>query len=238
MNICPNYYQPNFTSRNNPVKPFTVNTKWGKLLIEEVNPREAFSRGFLDKMISFVLKNEIKASSNPFWKQFANLTPEKAKELKQIKNKSVGYYRKVFEWDDENTTLLVARGKDKKIQGVCLSRGFFEFPNVTNKACLINLLYVNEHLRGFKLGKRMMEKTINANKNQFTDLFLLSTDCSKSFYEKLGFKKLVPDTETKSKTLDFIHKIGYSPEYTTPYNMATQPDKTRWYDIAEPIQNI
>lgn len=235
MNITFNSQQPNFTSRNNPIKPFTVNTKWGRLLVEEVKPQEAFSRGFLDKMVGFVLKNEIKASTNPFWKQFEKLTPEKAKELKAIKDKSVNYYRKVFQWGDGNTTLLVARGKDKKIQGLCLSRGFFEFPNVVDRSCLINLLYVNERLRGYRLGKKMMEKTINANKNEFTDLFLLSTDYARGFYEKLGFKKLLPDTETKSKTLDFIRTIGYSPEYTTPLNMVTQPNKPRWYDIAIPF---
>lgn len=42
-----NFQSPKFTSRVCPIKPSVVNTKWGKLTLEEVKPIDIIQKGFL-----------------------------------------------------------------------------------------------------------------------------------------------------------------------------------------------
>lgn len=232
MNITSNTQNPNFTSRYNPIKPSRLKTKWGKLIIEEVNPRETRQKGFLSNIVKFIIKNE--ESNLPEWQKFKDRSnPQNAAYRHNILGQFVNYYKSIFDWDDGNTTLLVARDTNKKIHGLCLSRGFFELSDVTDNACFVDLLYVNKHLRGCKLGKKLLKTTINANKNGFDDIFLLSSHHAKGFYKKMGFETLTPNTETKAKALDFIRGYRDDFDHIVPYNMATKTDKPRWYEITQ-----
>ena len=50
-----NFQSPKFTSRICPIKPSVVNTKWGKLTLEEVKPIDIIQKGFFEKILILLI---------------------------------------------------------------------------------------------------------------------------------------------------------------------------------------
>ena len=118
-----NFQSPKFTSRVCPIKPSVVNTKWGKLTLEEVKPIDIIQKGFFENLAAFFGKN----FNSPDWQIFKD--PTKKSELNMVIENFAQNLKALFKNNDGNLTLLVARDKQKRIQGACLSYGYDLVPN-------------------------------------------------------------------------------------------------------------
>ncbi len=223
---------PQFTSRLNPIKPLTIKTKWGKLMLSEATKNEYTQRGFAEKLSRFFSKNFASNTDDPCWLIYND------KSKKHIKNSMIKTFandiKSIFKNDDGNMTLLLAKDKHNKIQGACLSFGY-NLTDSSNKYTLyIDSICVNNPFRGFKLGKIMLNKTLKANeKSNFTDAFLTGEKKAAGFYTKNGFSELNPTDKNQKKVIDLIaeDRIDY-PEYIQLFSKPLKPEQPRWYDKA------
>ena len=227
----------NFTSRQNPIKPFEIETKRGKLRISEIDYDKDVTPKFIDKITKFFCDNFSQYTKDNFWLRYRYGTPEeKEQHTKLLKD----YYTDIFTSKDneQNVTLLVATDENNEMQAACLSYGCHEIPNCLDTALYIDSVAVNDEYKKYGVAKEMMKRTLDANKNTFTDSYLTSTTMANEFYEKLGYKKLDPEDEAQKAVLEYVsnHRYGY-PEHIMPYTMALQEDKPRWFEkSAEAIE--
>ena len=228
-NLVPNNNRLTFKSRLNPIKPFIQNTKTGELKISEINYDTDITPEFIDKITDFFCENFSKYTTDNFWLRYRKGSAEEKKQHTQIFNK---YYTKILrnEENHQDLTLLVAKDKYDKIQGVCLSYGCDEIPASKNNVLYIDSVAINDEYKNCGVARAMVEKTLNANKKRFTDTFLTSATMANKFYEKLGFKQFNPADNEQKTILDYIakHRRDY-PEHIMPYSKPLQEDKPRWF---------
>ena len=164
-------YQPNFTSKLSPIKPFSVNTKHGRVYIRELSQNELKKKGFIKNLTVMFAKNFASFTNNPEW-LIINNPNEKEKAIYVIKN-FTKYVKNKFLKPDDNLTLLAVFDKHKKLQGACMSFGFDEAPGCRKSTCYIESIGINKKYRGEGLGKILINKTISSAKKNFTDVLFL-----------------------------------------------------------------
>lgn len=223
-----NFQSPQFTSRLYPIKPSVVNTKWGKLTLEEVKPLEIRQKGFFEKLAKIFGKN----FTSPDWQIFKD--PSRKEECKMVTENFAQNLKALFKNDDGNLTLLVARDKQKRIQGACLSYGYDLVPNSKDYTLYIDSICVNRPYRGFSLGKKMLQKTLeNSKKSNFTDVFLTGEKHACGFYKKMGFAPLSKQDKNQLKVTNFIalDRFDY-PKFVDFLSKPLKPNQERWYNRA------
>lgn len=231
MIITNDYHQQNFTSRLNPIKSFRVKSKWGTLNIAEASPNEMRQEGFIKALVGSLCKNFASNTDDPSWTIFRD--PTQKDKWKQIIDHFHNYVKRIFEQNDRNLTLLVARDMNNKIRGACLSYGFDNIPTAKDTTLYLDSIAFDKPFRGIGLGKLMMKKTIEANKNTFSDIFLMGEVKAAGFYEKLKFKELDAADPKQKAVIDLIalDRDDY-PDYVKLFTKPLQPEKPRWYDTA------
>ena len=221
-------YNLSFTSKCCPIKPFTIKTKLGDIRFEELPVVSYKRKNFLKNMIDFFCLNFSKNTTDPEWLKFQN--PINVASFRQLKNRFHSEYKQVFKDDDGHLSLLVARDKENKICGACLSYGFDEVPNTRNTTLYIDSIAVDEKYRGLGIGKILLEKSIEVGKDFFTDVFLHGEKLAGGFYEKLNFKELNPKQTAQKKVIDYIAMDRFDyPEHINLYTRPIQQNKPRWY---------
>lgn len=153
----------------------------------------------------------------------------------------VSYLRHIIKNDDGNMTLLLAKDKRSKIQGACLSYGYDLVDGSKDYILYVDSIAVNKTFRGAKLGKKMMQKTIEANKDNssFTDVFLVGEKGALGFYKKLGFVNLIKKDPAQCKVSNFIalDREDY-PKYVDFLTLPLKPEQPRWYSkVAQKISD-
>lgn len=230
-----NFQSPKFTSRICPIKPSVVNTKWGKLTLEEVKPIDIIQKGFFENLAAFFGKN----FNSPGWQIFKD--PTKKSELNMVIENFAQNLKALFKNNDGNLTLLVARDKQKRIQGACLSYGYDLVPNSKDYTLYIDSICVNRPYRGFSLGKKMLQKILDANSknSSFTDVFLTGEKNACGFYKKMGFSPLSKQDKSQQKVINFIalDRFDY-PKFVDFLSKPLKPNQERWYNrVAEVIDD-
>ncbi|MBR6099470.1 GNAT family N-acetyltransferase [bacterium] len=220
-----------FTSKCCPIKPFTVKTKMGEIRFEEIPVEFCEKESAIRKMVDFFFANFSKNTRDPGWLKFQ--LPENAAEFKKFKESFYPVYKWLFREDDGHLSMLVARNEKNEVCGGCLSYGFDEVPASRKTTLYIDSLAVDERYRGLDIGRILVEKSIEAGKGFFTDIFLHGEKLAGGFYEKLGFKKLNPRNPAQKKVIDYIANDRFDyPEYINLYSRPLQPNKPRWYKLA------
>lgn len=227
-----------FTSKCCPIKPFTVKTKLGDIRFEELPVENYEHRGFLRKMVNFFCLNFAKNSTDPEWLKFQN--PVNRNSFIELKNRFCSEYRHVFKNDDGHLSLLVARNSNNEVCGACLSYGFDEVPGARNTTLYIDSIAVDEKYRGLGIGKILLEKSVEAGKEFFTDIFLHGEKLAGGFYEKLGFKQLNPKNTVQRKVINYLAMDRFDyPEYIYLFTKPLQENKPRWYkSVAKAIDQL
>ncbi len=230
MNIqSTNFNSPQFTSKLNPIPPSIIKTESGKLTLKEAKPSEIENPKFLAKLSEFFSKNFASNTDDPSWLEFSRM---KSKDKKNFINAFIGYLQDIFKQDDGNMTLLVAKDKRNKIQGACLSYGYDIVDDAKNYTLYVDSIAVNKNFRRVNLGKKMLQKTMDANKknSNFTDVFLVGEKRAYGFYKKLGFSKLNTSDYEQNKVASFIaiDRADY-PKYTDFLTLPLKPEQPRWY---------
>ena len=216
-----------FSSAANPIKPFVIMTKHGKLNISEVSARDKKRKFFFYNLAKFFLKN------------FASSTKDPALEF--IKHKKTDYYEKsIKEYtqyykakvnnNNKDMTLLLVKDKRNKIQGACLSYGYDIFDGTADSVCYIDSIAINPIYRGFNIGKILIEKTLYSAKNKFSDSFLTGDKSAFEFYKKLGFVPLNKNNSKQKIIIDYLSKrLSAYPKYVELFNKPLQENTPRWY---------
>ena len=220
--------QVNFQSKANPIKPFTLKTKQGRLNVAEVSQRDLKREGFIEHLTRFFCKNFASSTNDPAWKIFIKHNSlNYGEDIQHL----IRYYTSKIKYGDENMTLLLAKDKRNKIQGACLSYGYDKIPNAKDRTCYIDSIAVNPKYRGFKLGKIMMEKTMESAQNKFTDAFVVGDRVAAGFYEGLGFKSLNKDEEAQNTIINYIaRRRSDYPNYVELYTKPLRELSERWYN--------
>ena len=219
--------QPYFTSRLNPIKPFQVDTKLGPLSFSEISTKELPKGKLLEEIADFFCTNFASFTKDPYWLAYNN-----KKNQVYIREGYMNYLKPKIKYDDGNMTMLTGRDKDGKLRAACLSYSFGEVPFAWNTTCYVDSIAVDKKFRGCGLGKIMLDKTIDINKNTFTDVFLKGEVMAAGFYEKMGFNKMTPDDRAQRLVVEKIaeHGDGY-PDYIHFFTKHLQPDKPLWYEV-------
>ena len=128
-------------------------------------------------------------------------------------------------------TLLLVKDKRNKIQGACLSYGYDRIPNTKGLVCYIDSIAINPVFRGLKIGKMLIEKTLESAQNSFTDAFLTGDRSAYGFYKKLGFEPLSDSIKGQKEVIDFLSKRRNDyPKYIEFFTKPLQNSEKRWYD--------
>ena len=64
-----------FQSKNNPIKPFVMNTKYGRLYVAEISQKELKDEKFLRNLVRFFIKNFASSTKDPYWLEY-NKNPQ------------------------------------------------------------------------------------------------------------------------------------------------------------------
>ena len=220
--------QINFKSKANPISPFIIKTKRGRLNVAEITQRDIKREGFFENLTKFFCKNFASSTEDPTWKIFTRHNSlNYGTDIQHL----IRYYSSKVKYGDENMTLLIAKDKRNKIQGACLSYGYDKIPNAKENVCYIDSIAINPAYRGFKLGKIMIEKTLDSAKNKFTDVFLTGDRVASGFYERLGFKPLDKNDEAQKTVIDYISRRRSDyPNYIELYTKPLREYSERWYN--------
>lgn len=227
----PAYQNIQFTSKCCPIKPFTITTKLGDIKFEELPVENYTQKGFLKNMVDFFCYNFARNTTDPQWLKFQNIA--NLHEFMRLKSMFRHEYCQVFKNDRGHLTLLVAKNQKDEVCGACLSYGFDEVPNTRNTTLYIDSIAVDKKYRGLNIGKILLEKSVEAGKDFFTDVFLHGEKLAGGFYDRLGFKTLNPKNTAQKKVIDYIAQDRFDyPEHISLYTRPIQPDKPRWYKLA------
>lgn len=218
----------NFTSLNNPIKPFIVKTKRGKVFVRELGANDLRKKGVIEKLTKLFIKNFASSTNDPGWFIFNN--PNEAEKCSKIFNNFLDSMKGRLLNPNGNLTLLAVFDKNKRLQGACMSFGFDEVPTGKKSVCCIESLAVNKLYRGEGLGKVLVNKTLSSAKKTFTDVFLVGENLAEGFYKKLGFKHLDSNDKAQKTVINFIAQDRWDyPDYVSFLTKPLQESKPRWY---------
>ncbi len=214
-----------FTSRYNPIKPFTIRTKEGKIYVSETSVEKALTPKFVDKINRFIIKNMSEATNYEFYTKYKTGTLKERREVEEICR---AHLLEVFNDTKlkNNITLLLAKDNKNRLQGICMSYPNVEMDSIED-TLYIGSLAVNKKYRKSHIGTRLLNATINANRNSFTDVFLTANVRAKRFFSENGFSTFNEKNEVENFILGAYSEVK---EYAIPLTMPLQTDKPRWYE--------
>lgn len=230
--------QQNFTSINNPIKPFVVNTSKGRLYVRELSADEIRKKGFIERLTKLFVKNFASLTNDPAWLMYND--PSKKCICDRMFADFVRCMKERLLNPNGNLTMLAAFDRNNRLQGACMSFGFDEAPACQKSVCYIENLAVNKRYRGEGLGKIFVNKTLEAVQRTFTDVFLIGELLAEGFYKKLGFVRLDANDKAQKTVIDFIAQDRYDyPKYVSFLTKPLQENKPRWYiNTAKEIENL
>ena len=216
--------QVSFASRYNPIRPFTIKTKKGKLWLAEASEKELANDKFLEKLTRFFCKNFASSTNDPSWRVFTQVGSNNYNNA--IKNLKMYYIDKLRK-NNENLTLFLAKDKNNKIQGACFAYNLDALPVATDSVYYIDSIAVNPVYRKFKLGRLLLEKTLDSLSEKVGDVFLIGDKLASGFYKAIGFRILEGENPAEKTISDYIarRRADY-PAYTDLFtkNLKTTDD--------------
>lgn len=229
INYTPKAIQ--FTSKANPIKAFTIKTKSGPVRVYEPSDNELHSKGLLHSVIDLFCRNFTKDTNDPGWLRFQD--PKFSFEFDILRRNFLLDTQARIKRDDGHLTLLVAKDKNNKLCGACLSYGFDCIPSAMKTAMYVDSIAVEKDFRGNGVAKIMLQKSIEAEKNHFTDVFLLGEKLAEGFYRKLGFKQMNSKSKNQNEIIAWMKLERFDfPKYVSLLTKPLQKQNKRWYDIA------
>lgn len=220
-----------FKSRNNPVKPFELETSRGTLKVQEFTNDNANIKKEIRDLAKFFLDGFISNTDAPWFVQYKN-PANKEQYLKCIDTFS-DYYKDMFCHDDGNLTVLVAKNDKNKICGAIVTNTLNEAGVFEPTTCYVDSIAVAAEYRKNGIGSTLMQRAIDCSKDVYTDVFLASNNKAVPFELKNGYRILNYDNPLERKIIDIInaHRQDY-PEYTTFMDKKLRNHETNkpWYE--------
>ena len=218
----------NFKSKANPVQPFIIKTKHGKLKVSEVTQKDLKRSFFIYNLTKFFCKNFASKTKDPNWKTFGKHRHSYNED--SLKN-FISYFEARIKCNNDDMTLLLAKDKRNKIQAACLAYGYDGIRGARDITCYIDALAVNPLYRNLSIGKILIEKVLDSAKNKFSDAFLAGDKESFGFYERLGFRPLNKNNARENDLINYIAKRRSDyPKYVELFTKPLKPQEERWYN--------
>lgn len=222
-----------FKSKLNPIKPFSINTRKGEIYFEEVNLDRDLNSKLIKRVNRFFCRNFSKDTEDMNFMKYRVGTPVERRECELI---GEYHYRDIFKDKRlrDNVTLLLAKDKNGRIQGACLSCPYYEIPGCVDNTLWIDSIAVNKTYRKENIAHNMLDITLDVNKHSFTDVFLTGTNFAEMFYKKFGFLSLNKNNPAQNAIIEYLCNIRYDiNKYVIPFTKILQPDKPRWYETVD-----
>lgn len=174
-----------FNSRNHPIAPQQFETDKGCLTISEAKPADfhAISR--------LVWTTERDISESP--EEKATLS----KRLESLVNYYTGYLKEIYNQQDGNSTILVAKDAAGKVVGSSAMKSAKDVSEVFADGKFVTLdlrgsgdiehCHILPEYRGQKLGQKLVSLLVDSVKGHYENVFCVANTNAKGFYEKLQF---------------------------------------------------
>lgn len=216
-----------FRSKNNPLKPFVINTKQGRLFVQEASVEELKNEKFLRKIVHFFIKNFASSTKDPYWLKFNQF-----ENRGEMIDSYIDYLRPKIRKDDGNMSLLMAKDRFGRLCGACWSYGYQQIPEAVDTTCYIEALAVDDKYRGCHLGDRLLTKTMDLNKKTFTDVFLKGEMFATGFYRNMGFEIMSEALPNQKDVVKILASQGEGyPDYIRFFTKPLQVSKQRWFEV-------
>lgn len=219
-----------YTSRNCPIKPFSIKTPKGILYCSEIDYDKKFDKSYYKKIAKFFIDIFANTSSHPFWEKCRK--PNLNFLIYRIYLRdTVSGYRMALK--DPDTTMLFARDKEGRIKAGIFAKSLDTEAHVKEPRTLyIDSLAVDKEYRKSNVGKKLLQKVLNSSKHSFEDVFLVAYKESAPFYKKIGFKNT---KNAQSESLDKLIKerLDY-PDYAEFLEKSlNNTSGKKWYERAD-----
>ena len=225
-----NYNHTNFTSLNNPVKPFKIKTGNDVISFKEINYNKPVKKKLLKEISTFFLDNFANQSAHPYWKFCRKHTSTFDKSIyNDYINCTIKDVKRRLENPD--ITILLGRNKKKQLTAAIITEPI-NIPNVIKdeNTLYLDSVAVNKKYRGNHIGETLINKVIDSN-NKYSDMFLVSYSESVPFYKKLGFKPLTPIHSGQARIISSMKedRIDY-PQYADFLTKPLDKKQPRWFN--------
>ncbi len=219
-----------FGSRNNPINPFNIQTKIGKLKVREFTLNDKnIEKEILDTADLFVY-NFATNTKDP---SYLCLTYAPKDIYKSVVQGFARFIKNTLKTDDGNVTYLIAKNWLGKTQACCMTSSLDAFGNLTEPNSLfVSNVAVNKKYRKNNVGSTMINKIIEASGNRFSDLVLIADRCAVPAYEKRwNLKEFIPENAIQEKVLN-VMKVNHDdyPEYVTFMHKPLDINQPRWWE--------
>lgn len=211
-----------FGSKNYPIVPFTINTKFGPLFVQEILKKD------INKSAKFSYECGIQAF--PTWYDIEHKNRNERNFIFKTFKKS---HKRILSKKDGNSTILVAKDSNNDIKALVTMQYFDEFAKNKNgfrdlKTGYIEECMIDAKYKGQGVGKILLNKIIESVKDKFTDVFLEADNSVVAFYKKLGFLTLDTTKPFLKRVNDLILKYRPDAEFITPMSKSFDPSNTWW----------
>lgn len=188
--VSKNNLNRSFTSKNNPIKPYNVKTRYGTIHFQEVNYSRPIKRSNLEKISVFVTDNLHDSFKTPLEQQLKKDSYFFDKNLyRQWINLSIEDLQKALLNPD--TTLLIGTDENNKICAVLHSKPLELSDKLKDDETIyVDTCSVDRKYQGMGIGKILIEKLKETSSSSFKKMALVSVEEAKFFYRKLGFKRV------------------------------------------------
>lgn len=212
------------------IKPFEINTSRGNLFFKELKPKDSKSTNQVHNLAKFLINNFIDSSIDPDWNELQNLANKDY--YKNVIEDYETFIKAILKNNYGKSTILVAKDTKKHIKASIITFEFNEFKGIEDpKTLYLHSMAVDKEYRKNNIGKILIDKAIEKDKETFTDVFLTAYNNALPFYKKLGFEQL-DTTNPKIKIIsDKIQETRTDfPQYVTFMSKTLDKNATRWWE--------
>lgn len=221
-----------FTSKLNPVKPYQMMTKSGRLNISELDLDKPFDRDEVFEIVKLFCDNIAESINTKAWQRYKT-GDEKFKKrfihdygmnlVKSMKDPALR----------DNLTVLLAKDENGVLKGAAYSSACVNIPNSKTTTLYLHSISIKPEMRHQGLAQALTKSMVDANRGTFTDAFATCSYMSKPMVEKCGFRPLDSSNPNEKQIMDYLKRTRADyPSQVTAMHMVLQPDKPRWSESA------
>lgn len=223
--------QVQFSSRNYPIAPFTIQTSSDPLFVEEL------SKADYHKAADFSFNCGLEAF--PDWAEDWKNSTVKEK-IARVKN-GEKLYIEIMNKKDGNSTVLVGKDPKNDIKALFSMQNFDEFRWLKEKFKDVKTGFVEECMidakyRGQGIGKVIFDKILKSADGHFTDIFLEADNNAINFYTRAGFSPLDTSNPLIKKISDYILMHRKDRDLITLMSKSLDQSNPWWARIAKHLK--
>lgn len=221
--------QLTFKSKNCPIEPFTIQTKFGPLRVEELSKKD------IKKASNFAFYSNVEAFSD--WQNGYNNANDTQRDY------LVKWYEKkhadILKRNGGNSTILVAKDSENNFKAFFSLLKFDEFSDskvVDAKTGHLDECMIDAKYRGQGIGRIILDKILTTANGNFTDVIGEADNNALDFYKRAGFYELDTSNPAVKKISDFILSGRHDRDLITLISKPIDASNPWWKRVAKQIK--